>query len=96
MPTTAVTDTLDLKRLLKVLTDYRRGDFSARMPADRTGIAGKICDTLNDAIERNEKLAKELEFEAGRSDVEITLDKPGSVDVEEHESETLILRILVS
>src|SRR5688572_29283297 len=61
MATTAATDTLDLKRLLKVLTDYRRGDFSTRMPADRTGIAGKICDTLNDAIERNEKLVKELE-----------------------------------
>ena len=55
------TDTLDQKRLLKVLTDYRRGDFSARMPSDRTGLAGKICDALNDAIERNEKLVKELE-----------------------------------
>ena len=31
------------------------------MPADRTGLAGKICDALNDAIERNEKLVKELE-----------------------------------
>src|SRR5688572_25556885 len=61
MATTAATDTLDLKRLLKVLTDYRRGDFSTRMPADRTGIAGKICDTLNEAIERNEKLVRELE-----------------------------------
>src|SRR5918994_105011 len=57
----AATDSLDQKRLLKVLTDYRRGDFSARMPSDRTGLAGKICDALNDAIERNEKLAKELE-----------------------------------
>ena len=57
----APTDTLDQKRLLKVLSDYRRGDFSARMPSDRTGLAGKICDALNDAIERNEKLVKELE-----------------------------------
>ena len=57
----APTDTLDQKRLLKVLSDYRRGDFSARMPSDRTGMAGKICDALNDAIERNEKLVKELE-----------------------------------
>src|SRR5688500_2237381 len=62
MPTAlATTETLDPKRLLKVLTDYRRGDFSARMPNDRTGLAGKICDTLNDAIERNEKLVKEVE-----------------------------------
>src|SRR5829696_8302588 len=57
----APTETLDQKRLLKVLSDYRRGDFSTRMPTDRTGVAGKICDALNDAIERNEKLAKELE-----------------------------------
>src|SRR6476469_1368109 len=55
------TDLLDQKRLLKVLADYRRGDFSARMPADRTGLAGKVCDALNDAIERNEKLVRELE-----------------------------------
>ena len=57
----APTDTLDQKRLLKVLSDYRRGDFSPRMPSDRTGIAGKICDALNEAIDRNEKLVKELE-----------------------------------
>src|SRR6185295_19119058 len=57
----APTDTLDQKRLLKVLSDYRRGDFSPRMPSDRKGIAGKICDALNEAIDRNEKLVKELE-----------------------------------
>ncbi len=55
------TDLLDQKRLLKVLADYRRGDFSARMPADRAGLAGKICDALNEAIERNERLVRELE-----------------------------------
>ena len=62
MPTAALaTDTLDPKRLLKVLTEFKRGDFSVRMPSDRTGLAGKICDALNDAIERNERLVKELE-----------------------------------
>jgi len=38
---------------------------------------------------------QELEFEKGETDLPITLDKPGSVDVEEHESETLVARILV-
>jgi HAMP domain-containing protein/CheY-like chemotaxis protein/GAF domain-containing protein len=63
MPTAslATTDTLDQKKLLKVLTDLRRGDFSSRMPNDRSGLAGRICDTLNESIERNEKLVKELE-----------------------------------
>src|SRR4028118_1930292 len=31
------------------------------MPVEQTGMAGKIADTLNDIIERNERLAAELE-----------------------------------
>ncbi|MGE3489240.1 MAG: HAMP domain-containing protein [Vicinamibacterales bacterium] len=57
----AGTDTLDQKRLLSVLSNYERGDFGVRMPEDRTGLAGKICDALNATIERNERLVKELE-----------------------------------
>jgi len=57
----AGTDTLDHKRLFSVLSDYQRGDFGVRMPDDRTGLAGKICDALNTTIERNERLVKELE-----------------------------------
>jgi len=57
----AGTDTLDQKRLLSVLSNYERGDFSVRMPDDRTGLAGKVCDALNATIERNERLVKELE-----------------------------------
>ena len=49
----AGTDTLDHKRLFSVLSDYQRGDFGVRMPDDRTGLAGKICDALNTTIERN-------------------------------------------
>jgi HAMP domain-containing protein/CheY-like chemotaxis protein len=55
------TDVLYQKILFSVLADYQRGNFTARMPNDRTGLAGKICDTLNTAIERNERLVKELE-----------------------------------
>ncbi len=39
----------------------KRGDFSVRMPVDKTGTAGKVADTLNDIIEMNERLAAELE-----------------------------------
>ncbi len=49
---------LDAKALLQVLTALKKGDFSARMPADWTGLAGKIADTLNDIIESNELLSK--------------------------------------
>ncbi len=57
---TLVTDALDQRQLLHVLTAVRKGDFGARMPADQTGLAGKICDALNDIIERNEHLRDEL------------------------------------
>ncbi len=57
----AGTETLDLRVLYGVLADYQRGNFTVRLPDDRTGLAGKICDSLNLAIERNERLVKELE-----------------------------------
>src|SRR5215210_8268885 len=57
----ANTDTLDTKLLLKVLMAFKRGDFSARLPTEWTGEAGKIADTLNDIIELNEKTTRELE-----------------------------------
>ncbi len=57
----AGTETLDLRVLYSVLANYQRGNFTVRMPDDRTGLAGKICDSLNIAIERNERLVKELE-----------------------------------
>jgi len=57
----AGTETLDLRVLYGVLAEYQRGNFTVRMPDDRTGLAGKICDALNAAVERNERLVKELE-----------------------------------
>ncbi len=46
--------------LLKVLSDVKGGDFTARMPVHWTGIAGKIADQLNDIIGANEGLGTEL------------------------------------
>jgi HAMP domain-containing protein/CheY-like chemotaxis protein/GAF domain-containing protein len=54
-------DSLDTKLLLKTLMAFKKGDFSARLPTEWTGEAGKIADTLNDIIELNEQTAKELE-----------------------------------
>ncbi len=58
---TPPTDRVDAKRLLQVLTEYKRGDFTTRMPVDHTGIAGKVYDTLNDIIEQNQKLCNEIQ-----------------------------------
>ena len=51
---------LDAQELLRVLSEVRNGNFSVRMPVDKLGINGKICDTLNDIISLNEILVEEL------------------------------------
>jgi HAMP domain-containing protein/CheY-like chemotaxis protein/signal transduction histidine kinase len=62
MPTerTVPDSTLDTKVLLKALQAVRKGDFTARLPEDRTGPAGKIYDTLNEVIDLNAQLTREL------------------------------------
>src|SRR5207248_399479 len=55
------TQGIDTKALLTALTALKKGDFSARLPLDWTGVAGKVADTFNDVIELNERMAKELE-----------------------------------
>src|SRR3954466_6748566 len=51
----------DPRLLLRVLTAFRRGDFSARLPEDWTGLGGKIADALNETIDLNQRLSRELE-----------------------------------
>src|SRR3989442_5118712 len=46
--------------LLRTLTAFKKGDFSARMPVEFTGTAGKIADALNEVIELNERLTTEV------------------------------------
>jgi HAMP domain-containing protein/CheY-like chemotaxis protein/signal transduction histidine kinase len=52
---------LPLGELLEALQAVRAGDFSVRLPGDRTGIAGKIADTLNDIVAANQRMAQQLE-----------------------------------
>jgi HAMP domain-containing protein len=53
-------ETLNTRELLRVLGEVRNGNFSLRMPIDKIGISGKICDTLNEIISLNEILMLEL------------------------------------
>ncbi|MGL4379432.1 MAG: hypothetical protein ACRCT1_23545, partial [Microcoleaceae cyanobacterium] len=55
------TDDLDVSQLFEVLNAFEKGDFSIRMPIDKTGLAGKVADKLNDIIERNERMVEEFE-----------------------------------
>ena len=51
---------LNDRQLLKALRSFRKGDFSARLPADLTGIDGDIAETFNDVVELNQALVREL------------------------------------
>jgi HAMP domain-containing protein/signal transduction histidine kinase/DNA-binding response OmpR family regulator len=46
--------------MLRVLTAVKRGDFSVRMPMTSTGSAGKVSTAINDIIESNQRLEREL------------------------------------
>ncbi|HEV3080219.1 MAG TPA: HAMP domain-containing protein, partial [Gemmataceae bacterium] len=52
---------VDTTALLSALNALKKGDFSARLPVDWTGVAGKVADTFNEVVELNERMAKELE-----------------------------------
>jgi HAMP domain-containing protein len=54
-------DSVNNAELLRVLNSFRSGDLSVRLPSEKTGIAGKIYDALNDVIENTDRLTKELE-----------------------------------
>jgi len=60
VPRAATADAVDAKILLSVLAKIKEGDFTARMPLDWTGVAGKIADGLNDVIIANQALGTEL------------------------------------
>src|SRR6185437_5967681 len=46
--------------LLTALTSLKKGDFSARLPIEWTGVAGKVADTFNEVVELNERMTREL------------------------------------
>ena len=52
---------LDPRLLLKTLRAFRKGDFSARLPTDLTGIDGDIAEAFNDIADLNQGLARELD-----------------------------------
>src|SRR5438552_9847336 len=51
----------DSKALLAALTALKKGDFSVRLPAEWTGLAGKVADAFNEVVELNQRMARELD-----------------------------------
>ena len=60
MSGSAAAEAFDPTVLLRVLSDVKAGDFTARMPVHWTGVEGKIADGLNEIISANQAFATEL------------------------------------
>lgn len=77
---------LDAKLLLATLMALKKGDFSARMPSDWTGVAGKVADTLNEIIDTKEKMVRvvtEVSRVVGREGHRLWQPRRRTVAVEE-------------
>jgi hypothetical protein len=48
------------RQILKAFVAFRDGDFSARLPADWPGIDGRIAETFNQTIVREESFTREV------------------------------------
>jgi signal transduction histidine kinase/HAMP domain-containing protein len=53
-------DALDARVVLETLARLKEGDFTARMPVEWTGVAGKIADGFNEIAAANQLLETEL------------------------------------
>jgi len=49
-----------VERVLTALLAFRNGDFSQRLPAEWTGVYGKIADTFNDVLMTSARRASEM------------------------------------
>ena len=64
---------LDGLGLLTVLTAFKNGDFSVRMPLGEDGLRGKIANTLNDILMREERTTHDV------ARIAITVGKEGQI-----------------
>lgn len=54
-------DQIVVGELLNALMAMKKGNFSYRMPYDRTGMAGKVADTFNEIMDIQEALVSEVQ-----------------------------------
>uniref|UniRef100_UPI003D74F009 HAMP domain-containing protein n=1 Tax=Azospirillum sp. TaxID=34012 RepID=UPI003D74F009 len=73
MTMTATHDQLTPQLLLRALRQFRKGDFSARLPLELSGMDGEIAAAFNDVVELSETLTKEV----GR--LSVSVGKEGKV-----------------
>ena len=51
----------EISVIVGALNALKRGDASVRLPPDWSGPLGRLADVFNDVVERNERMARELE-----------------------------------
>src|SRR5438046_7338591 len=51
----------ELTEILGALNALKRGDTEVRLPVEWTGVAGRIADVFNEVVDRNQRMAQELE-----------------------------------
>src|ERR1700730_9585680 len=56
----ATSSTLNTTELLSALVAFKNGDFSVRLPADKTGVGGKVYDVLNEIFAQNQLMTEEF------------------------------------
>ena len=56
----AHTDTLERRQLLAAVRALRRGEFQVRLPDDRAGIDGQICEAFNELVQFAGGLSEEI------------------------------------
>ncbi|UKJ77492.1 HAMP domain-containing protein [Azospirillum brasilense] len=66
-------DRLSSQLLLRALRQFRKGDFSVRLPLDLDGLDGEIAAAFNDVVEMNEALVEDV----GR--VSVAIGKEGRI-----------------
>ena len=57
----------DKRSLQQALSALKQGNFSIKLPADWSGLDGKIADTFNEIVDLNQHMAHELEKASCRS-----------------------------
>jgi HAMP domain-containing protein/signal transduction histidine kinase/DNA-binding response OmpR family regulator len=50
----------EMLHILAALTALKKGDASIRLPAEWTGLPGKVADAFNDVVDLNERMSEEL------------------------------------
>src|SRR5947207_603076 len=48
------------RQLLAAMIEFRDGNFDVRLPADLTGLSGKLADTFNEIVTLSDRRARDV------------------------------------